>query len=83
MVIRGSYINYAFEALLVNEFAGQRGFAFTSYTKPPVAVSVTGDQVLETFGFHPKAMLSDTGWLVAMAVGFLLLTYVLLHLKRR
>jgi len=83
VVTRGSYVNYAFEALLVNEFAGQRGFAFTSYTKPPVAVNVTGDQVLQTFGFHPKAMLLDVGSLVAMALAFLLLTYVLLHLKRR
>jgi hypothetical protein len=39
---RFSYVNYAFEALLVNEFKGQHGFAFTSYSKPVVAVNVTG-----------------------------------------
>jgi hypothetical protein len=38
--------------------------------------------VLETFGFDPLNLLTDVGSLVAMALGFLSLTYVLLHLKR-
>lgn len=78
-----SYINYAFEALLINEFKGVDGFQFTSYTKPPTSVNVTGDAILSTFGYTASAMLPDACALVVMAVLFLLLTYFLLRLKAR
>ena len=53
-----SYVRYAFEALLINEFHEEYGFQLTaSYRCIPedqqagVGFAVTGDEVLKTFGF--------------------------------
>jgi hypothetical protein len=66
---------------MVNEFHGINGFRFSSYTKPPVSVEVTGDEVLRTFGFATTGLAADTAALVVMSGVFLLGTYLLLRLK--
>ena len=72
-----SPINRAFEALAVNEFHGVDGFAFTSRVAPDARVSVTGDQVLLTFGFGASwpVFYADVQALLALTAAFLLLAY--------
>ena len=72
-----SPINYAFEALAINEFHGVDGFAFTSRVAPDARVNVNGDQVLSTFGFQTSwsAFADDVRSLVALSAAFLTLAY--------
>jgi len=59
-----SFVSHAFEALLINEFGyNATGFRFTLHTpgshdaSKEVGISVTGDEVLDTFGFPHNATL--------------------------
>ena len=46
-------------------------------------VNVTGDQVLETFGFATNAWLSDVAGLLALMAAFLATTFLLLRYRGR
>ncbi|KXZ50395.1 hypothetical protein GPECTOR_16g568 [Gonium pectorale] len=84
-----SYVRYAFECLLVGEFGGATGFRFTGYHQPGTPpdqvpyVDVTGDEVLQTFGFRSDAWLRDVGCLLCLMVAFLTSTFLLLRYRGR
>ncbi|GIL74182.1 hypothetical protein Vretifemale_4181, partial [Volvox reticuliferus] len=84
-----SYVRYAFEALLIGEFAGATGFRFTGYLEPGTPpeqvpyVDVTGDEVLQTFGFRTDAWWSDVGALLLLMCAFLTSTFLLLRFRGR
>ena len=82
-IARLSFVNYGYEALVVNEFArNPRTFTLTSAwnsTKLPDEVPVPGEKVLSTFGFHADRVAPDL-WAVSLeAAIFALLSYVLLR----
>ena len=79
---------YAFEALMFNEFHGQQDFYFTPYAQAAKGaklpfVKVTGDTVLETFGFDTHGWWSNVSILVVLLVGYLTITLLLLTLRQR
>ncbi|CAD7697824.1 unnamed protein product [Ostreobium quekettii] len=88
---RLSYMRYGVEALLINEFHGTDGYFFTvSYHCIPMSgkqpkAAVTGDIILETFGFWHS--FTDLRWdvlvLVAFMVANLALTYLLFKYRGR
>ncbi|KAL6746090.1 P-loop containing nucleoside triphosphate hydrolase protein [Haematococcus lacustris] len=78
-----SFFNYAYEALVINEFhAFPADFFFTT----PLATSVlpplriTGDGVLREFGFNQANLSHDVHMLLLLAGGWGALTYCLLLL---
>ncbi|GIL42172.1 hypothetical protein Vafri_236 [Volvox africanus] len=84
-----SYVRYAFEALLIGEFGGATGFRFTGYLEPGTPpeqvpyVDVTGDEVLQTFGFRTDAWWTDVGALLLLMCAFLTSTFLLLRYRGR
>ena len=73
-----SYVNYAYEALMANEFHGVEGFRFTSRADPNASIEVTGDEVLGTFGFEGGHLLGDVARLGALGAGMFLAAFLLL-----
>ena len=57
---------YAFEALLLNEFEGEAGYKFNSEVDPKLFKMVTGDQLLQTFGYTLGNFWLDVGALAGM-----------------
>jgi len=55
-----SFINYAFEALAINEFAGH-GYNYTAEGDDAFYLPVEGEDVLKTFGLDPSAFSLDIG----------------------
>ncbi|GFR46198.1 hypothetical protein Agub_g7729, partial [Astrephomene gubernaculifera] len=84
-----SYVRYAFEALLIGEFGGATGFRFTGFHQPGTPpdqvpyVDVTGDEVLQTFGFRTDAWLADVAGLLLLMCFFLASTFLLLRYRGR
>ena len=56
---RLSYMNFAFEALLINEFHGAEGYYFNSYADSRLRVNVTGDEVLSLFDYGADRLMLD------------------------
>lgn len=86
---RLSYARYAYEALVVNEFAGAQGYKLTAFPKPgedPADVPfrpVTGSEVLRIFHFDEGRAGWDMLWLAGIAAAYMAATAVWLQLKRR
>jgi len=57
-----SFINYAFEALAINEFSGH-GYNYTAEGDDAFYLPVEGEDVLKTFGLDPSAFHLDIGLL--------------------
>ncbi|WZN64353.1 pleiotropic drug resistance-like ABC transporter [Chloropicon roscoffensis] len=77
-----SFMNYAFEALLINEFHGAEGYYFNSYADSRLRVNVTGDEVLELFHFNANNLLLDISALFLVACTFFMLCFLLLLRER-
>merc|ERR1711934_889342 len=73
-----SYMNFAFEALLINEFHGAEGYYFNSYADARLRVNVTGDEVLALFDFNANNLPIDIAALFMIALTFFTLCFVLL-----
>jgi len=73
-----SYMNFAFEALLINEFHGAHGYYFNSPADPRLRVNVTGDQVLDLFDFNANNLLLDIAALLSIALTFFTICFLLL-----
>ena len=58
-----SFINYAFEALAINEFTGH-SYNFTTQEDDTFYLPVDGSEVLATFGLNPTAFRLDV-WMLA------------------
>ncbi len=81
-----SFVNNAFEALLINEFLDAGIFQFTpkwhssesGHTTESIAVDVSGQEVLQFFKFGDTRsdMLGDISTLAALAVGYVALAFV-------
>lgn len=88
-LVQLSYVRYAFEALLINEFHGAAGFRFTGFAPKGTApdhiphVDVTGDQILATFGFDLDTLRPDLCWLCGLCALFLTATFFLLKYRGR
>ena len=87
-----SFVNYAYEALLINEFLGAGTFHFTpkfydssGKSQTGVSVDVTGREVLQFFSFgdNRETMVGDLSSLCALALAYLTLAYVLLKASVR
>jgi ATP-binding cassette subfamily G (WHITE) protein 2 len=77
-VTKLSYMNFAFEALLVNEFHGAEGYYFNSYADSKLRVNVTGDEVLDLFDFNANNMMLDIAALLMTALSFFFVCFLLL-----
>ena len=64
-----SFFNYAFESLIVNELIN-----ISLKDDTIVEIEVPGVVILQQFGFHADAFWTDVTVLLAMAIGFLVLT---------
>ena len=73
-----SYMSFAFEALLLNEFHHAEGYYFSSYADSKLRVDVTGDEILALFDFQPNNFFYDATALVVMSSSFFFLCYLLL-----
>eukprot|EP01025_Chloroclados_australasicus_P014776 TRINITY_DN16991_c0_g1_i1.p1 TRINITY_DN16991_c0_g1~~TRINITY_DN16991_c0_g1_i1.p1 ORF type:complete len:128 (-),score=12.20 TRINITY_DN16991_c0_g1_i1:257-607(-) len=83
-----SYVKYAYELLVVNEFGGAVDYKLTPFVPPGMKQedlpfkAVTGDEILSIFYFDGR----QTGWdllgLVALALGYVALTSAVLHWRR-
>ena len=84
-----SYARYAYELLVVNEFAGAEGYQLTAFAKPGMKPDdvphkdVTGDDILRIFFFDGGRERQDVLGLLALAVGYVLLSVVLLRWRQR
>jgi len=88
-----SFVNRAFEALLINEFLGAGTFEFTPKFKngqsggarSSISVDVAGDEVLRFFKFGDSTavLISDLGALCGLAVGYVALAFALLKWTTR
>ena len=88
-----SFVNRAFEALLINEFLGAGTFEFTPKFKngqsggarSSISVDVAGDEVLRFFKFGDSTavLISDVGALFGLAVGYVALAFALLKWTTR
>ncbi|GMH44385.1 hypothetical protein BSKO_12319 [Bryopsis sp. KO-2023] len=86
-----SYIRYAFEALVINEFHGAKDFSLTvGYRCVPVdktspSLPIQGDEILGTFGFpaDKKSLLWDFLALAGFVAVHLSIMYVLIKVKDR
>ncbi|CAG9464674.1 unnamed protein product, partial [Pedinophyceae sp. YPF-701] len=83
-VATASYFTYAYEALAANEFHGSPlDFTFTtplnSTRLPPLRVS--GDGVLQEFGFDARRIPTDLVALVALSVGMIALALLILAVR--
>ena len=92
-----SFVNYAFEALLINEFLDAGTFYFTPKlvdSKPsdaptdggdPIKVPVSGKEVLDFFSFGDTrdVMMYDATALLTIVCTYLVLAFVLLKLSQR
>jgi ATP-binding cassette subfamily G (WHITE) protein 2 len=90
-----SFVNYAFEALMINEFLDAGTFYFTpklidsktsgTDSGNPINVPVDGKQVLEFFSFGSTrdAMVYDITTLFSMMCFYLTVAYVLLKVSQR
>ena len=85
---RASFVNYAFDALLINEFLDAGTFQFTpkwndanGKTRSQISVDVTGKEVLQFFSFGDTTaiMFADLTALCAIAVAYLALAFLLLQ----
>jgi hypothetical protein len=88
-------VNYAFEALMINEFLDAGTFYFTpklidsktsgTDSGNPINVPVDGKQVLEFFSFGSTrdAMVYDITTLFSMMCFYLTVAYVLLKVSQR
>ncbi|KAL6745275.1 hypothetical protein V8C86DRAFT_42591 [Haematococcus lacustris] len=84
-----SYARYAFEALASNEFHGATDFRFTAFHQPGTPpelvphIDVTGDDILNTFGFQVDGYWPDVRRLLLLCAVFLTATYLLLKYRGR
>jgi ATP-binding cassette subfamily G (WHITE) protein 2 len=93
LLIGASFVNRAFEALLINEFLGAGTFEFTPKFKngqsggarSSISVDVAGDEVLRFFKFGDSTavLISDLGALCGLAVGYVALAFALLKWTTR
>ena len=89
----GSFVNRAFEALLINEFLDAGVFQFTpkwknsenSNHENSIAVDVTGQEVLQFFKFGDttRDMWNDIAALTGLAVGYVTLAFIALKWTTR
>ena len=92
-----SFVNYAFEALLINEFLDAGTFYFTpklTDSKPsaqptdssdPLRVPVSGKEVLNFFSFGTthEVMMYDVTILLGIMTAYLTLAFILLKISQR
>ena len=88
-----SFVNRAFEALLINEFLDAGTFEFTPKFKngrggdarSSISVDVDGDEVLRFFKFGDSnaVLVSDLGALCGLALGYVALAFALLKWTTR
>jgi len=71
-----SFMNYGYEILMVNELQGT-SILFNPPNVPPV--TVTGEEFLQQFDMDPARWKMDVGILHAMAVFYLLISYLSLR----
>ncbi|GFH16579.1 ABC2_membrane domain-containing protein, partial [Haematococcus lacustris] len=82
-------LSYAFEALASNEFHGATDFRFTAFHQPGTPpelvphIDVTGDDILNTFGFQVDGYWPDVRRLLLLCAVFLTATYLLLKCRGR
>ena len=87
---RASFVNYAFDALLINEFLDAGTFQFTpkwndanGKTRSQISVDATGKEVgplqFFSFGDTTTIMFADLTALCAIAVAYLALAFLLLQ----
>jgi ATP-binding cassette subfamily G (WHITE) protein 2 len=87
LLSRLSYVRYAYEILVVNEFSGVHGYKLTPFAAPgqdPDTLpfkTVTGDEVLQIFYFEKDRAVMDMWCLVGLAVTYTILIAVALHWK--
>ena len=77
-----SYMNFAFEALLINEFHGAEGYYFNSYADSKLRKNVTGDEILALFNFDANNLMLDIAALCMMAFTLFTLCFLLLLRER-
>ncbi|KAK3262065.1 hypothetical protein CYMTET_29063 [Cymbomonas tetramitiformis] len=84
-----SYGHYAYEALVMNEFSNITGYRLTSYQPSQnTGIDVSGNEILETFGFHAGPNNSSEWWitdtlvLMGFTVVYLVATYLVLKLPQ-
>ena len=77
-----SYMNFAFEALLINEFHGAEGYYFNSYADSKLRKNVTGDEILALFNFDANNLMLDIAALCMMAFTLFALCFLLLLRER-
>jgi len=76
-----SYMSFAFEALLINEFHGAQGYYFDSYADKALRVNVTGDEVLALFDYNANYLLWDMAALAMMSCICFGLCFAIIHFK--
>merc|ERR1719299_70826 len=76
-----SYINYAFEALTINEFSGDDlGYLLSTGIPDQPPLQVTGTRVLEFFGYDAANFGDDLAWISFICVVLAILSYSFLLL---
>jgi len=71
-----SYINYAFEALTINEFSGDDlGYLLSTGIPDQPPLQVTGTRVLEFFGYDAGNFGNDLGWISLICIVLAVLSY--------
>jgi hypothetical protein len=84
----GVACRYAYEVLVVNEFDGAGVFQLTPFMPPgtpPESIphkDVTGTDVLKIFYVNTSAVSADLLCLILIAIGYITLTALLLHLRQ-
>ena len=71
-----------YEALLINEFSGaDRQYYFTSHADPNLRIPVSGDKVLSTFGYSPRAFTTNIAIVAISCLMFYSIAFVLLKAR--
>ncbi len=73
-----SFLNYAYEALLVNEFSGG-SFYFDAKSFDSVVIPVSGKVILDQLGMDAGRFTSDIGYLALILGCDLIATYLILR----
>ena len=68
---------------MVNEFHGVTGFRFTSRADPHASITVSGDEVLGTFGFGTGNLGLHVLRLCGLGAAMLVATFLLLKFRVR
>ncbi|KJZ76517.1 hypothetical protein HIM_04246 [Hirsutella minnesotensis 3608] len=75
------YLEYVFRGMMVNEFKG-RSFACAAHQQCASGSSLTGQAVLDEYGFGESDLRKDVSIVVAIIVGFRLLAWAVLKASK-